>query len=341
MAAARAGEIVAPVDLRYLSKGLPAQNSNNSSRTRIVSFLRGIYESVAETLPDIKDEPGSGVDVTAITLGDPEIEDDPYVKALTDDTILTKQKHQRKRRFNLCLNTSRTKDSEEVRWLPPGHIRDFYEQMCVTESRSIDERPPAFSTFWRVWHEDFSFLKFRPTSSHAMCSTCLRHKLLIRGMSGHMKARVVQIEHYASHLRSQYNDRLRYYDLRGICRLRNLTEVLLIQDGMDQAKFTYPRSDLISESKELAGMPRPRAHITGAVAHGFLVLFTISPADLPKDANTSIETTAHILHLLSKQMSLARVSLTIQADNTSREIKNNIYLRWIASLVSHGALPKD
>ena len=156
-----------------------------------------------------------------------------------------------------------------------------------------------------------------------------------------MKARVVQIEHYASHLRSQYNDRLRYYDLRGICRLRNLTEVLIIQDGMDQAKFTYPRSDLISKSKELAGMPRPRAHITGAVAHGFLVLFTISPADLPKDANTSIETTAHILHLLSKQMSLARVSLTIQADNTSREIKNNIYLRWIASLVSHGALPKD
>ncbi|CAK9094365.1 FO synthase subunit 1, partial [Durusdinium trenchii] len=131
VAAARAGEIVAPVDLRYLSKGLPAQNSNNSSRTRIVSFLRGIYESVAETLPDIKDEPGSGVDVTAITLGDPEIEDDPYVKALTDDTILTKQKHQRKRRFNLCLNTSRTKDSEEVRWLPPGHIRDFYEQMCA------------------------------------------------------------------------------------------------------------------------------------------------------------------------------------------------------------------
>ena len=155
-------------------------------------------------------------------------------------------------------------------------------------------------------------------------------------MCGHLLARKQQVQAYAAHLRAQYQDRLTYWDIRGVSRDRTPFEVCAIIDGMDQGKFAYPRSDLF-RSKDLSGMNRPRAHIAASILHGRMVVFTVSPADLPKDANASIETTAHCIHLLSQMVPVSRMVLSIQSDNTPREVKNNHYLRWLCSLVSHGA----
>ena len=57
--AVRKGQNVPPVDMRYLRKGVPTRGNRGGDdcRGRVVSFLRGIYESVAETLPDgVRDE---------------------------------------------------------------------------------------------------------------------------------------------------------------------------------------------------------------------------------------------------------------------------------------------
>jgi len=331
MAAARNGDIVAPLDTRYLQKGIPkkGEKSTDSSRQRIVTFLRGIYESIAETLPDIRDDTWDGVDTSSTNFELPELVD-PYSEVLG-----RKVKKPRKRKFSLQLNQERRDvDIFEERFLPPGSMKEYHEQMRATELLSQDEKPVAFSTFWRVWTEDFPFLRFRPTSSHAACGTCIRHKLLIRSFNGHLKARRLQVECYSAHLKAQYCDRLQYWELRGTSRLRSGFDVLLILDGMDQAKFSYPRSELF-KSKDLQGMPRARAHICGVVVHGRFILFTISPSTVAKDANSCIEITAHCLHLLSKEMPLNRLTLHIQSDNTSREVKNNHYLRFLASLVSH------
>ena len=107
------------------------------------------------------------------------------------------------------------KDAHEERWLPPGHMRDFWEQMRCVETGGP---PVAFSTFWRVWHSEFPFLRFRPTSSHAQCGVCLKHKLLIKSFSGHILARAQQLENYSTHSRAQCEDRLKYYELRGTSR---------------------------------------------------------------------------------------------------------------------------
>ena len=57
-----------------------------------------------------------------------------------------------------------------------------------------------------------------------------------------MKARQDQMKQYAAHLQSQYNDRLQYWQSRGSSRLRTPYEATIIVDGIDQAKFAYPRS---------------------------------------------------------------------------------------------------
>ena len=51
--AALRGDLCAPADLRYLSK--PMAKTPSTSTSSVVSFLSSLYESVAETLPDIRD----------------------------------------------------------------------------------------------------------------------------------------------------------------------------------------------------------------------------------------------------------------------------------------------
>lgn len=331
MAAARNGETRPPVDMRYL-RGLPSkgEKSEDKSRERVVSFLQQVYESVAETLPDVRDDT---FDSPALVVEVPELADS-YASALHKDDDRPSVKKEKRRKLGIEVNVSR--NNLEIRYLPPGHVRDYWEQMKVTEPRGSAEKPVGFSTFWRVWNQEFQCLKFRAASSHSQCNTCLRHKLLIKSFAGHMTARQDQVRQYAAHLQSQYNDRLEYWQSRGSSRLRTPYEVTIIIDGIDQAKFAYPRSPLFS-SKDLQGLNRPRAHISGCICHGRFVLFTISPAHVPKDANSCIETIAHCLHLLAQETELRHMSVTIQSDNTTREVKNNHFLRFLASLVMHGS----
>ena len=59
-----------------------------------------------------------------------------------------------------------------------------------------------------------------------------------------------------------------------------------------------------------------------------------------KDSNASLETVAYALHLLQTKhnVHLPGCSLSIQADNTCREIKNNPFFRWAALQTSSGNL---
>jgi hypothetical protein len=340
--------VVAPVDLRYLQKGVPKRGSDGADETRgrVVTFLRGIYESVAETLPDVRDEGFDDVDAaTDKVLQLPQADLDPYAQAIADPQIRLrlkpKSKGVRAQRLGLQVNVHRhPENGYEKRWLPPGHIREYYEQFLATEAGSDggQTKSVAFSSFWRIWYQEFgSILQFRPVSNHAMCATCVKHKLLIKGFAGHLKARQCQLDHYIAHLRSQYNDRVVYWDLRAQSRLRNTLEVVIMIDGVDQAKFAYPRGELF-RSKDLASFVRPRAHIAAALMHGRGIVFTVSPADVRKDANASIELIAVCLTQLSKQMDLQKLTLHIQSDNTSREVKNNHCMRFLSSLVCHGPL---
>ena len=142
-------------------KGIPKTGRcGNDSRSQIVSFLSGIYESIAETLPDVRDEAFDPDDVAeaVVSVEVPELMD-PYVKAMESQPKT--EKKPRKRKFSVTLNTSRKElfDGQE-RWLPPGHIRDYYEQFKA--GMGEDQKVPAFSTFWRVWLQGYPFMKFRP-----------------------------------------------------------------------------------------------------------------------------------------------------------------------------------
>ena len=201
--------------------------------------------------------------------------------------------------------------------------------------------------FWasKVWVRDFPFLKFRASSQHALCSVCLRHKYLIKGLGGHLNARRKQTQLLTRHLQSQYSDRMNYWAARATSRLRSPSvpgsssaggpfTVTCILDGMDQSKFNYPRGEFF-RSKELNTMQRPRAHVLGCIVHGWFRLFTISNHNMPKDSTACVEILSHIVTLLRDEgMCVSRAHFHIQADSCVREVKNNIVLRWLCTMVS-------
>ena len=93
---------------------------------------------------------------------------------------------------------------EEPRKMPPGSIYEQWRQ--YKELGGIGAG--GYTLFWSVWTQDFAFLGFRGKRSHAACSFCLRHKLLIRAFSHNAQARLKQRILYDQHLKMQYRDRI-------------------------------------------------------------------------------------------------------------------------------------
>lgn len=177
-------------------------------------------------------------------------------------------------------------------------------------------------------------------SQHAVCNECLRRKMLLRQLGGFVSARHAQQVLYGNHLRFQYRDRLIYWQNRGNSRSGSESMITLICDSMDQSKFYFPRgSQSEFRSKELGPLQRPKCHITCCIAHGFFVLFTVSPGDIRKDSSTMADIIMHSLHLLKKDFNvdLQRQFVSLQTDNTVREFKNNTFMRLLGWLCGHGA----
>lgn len=222
----------------------------------------------------------------------------------------------------------------EPRFLPPGCMKEYWEQFQAHDGQS----PVAFSTFWRVWRTEFGHLRFRRESSHAACSSCLHHRLLLRELSPYVVARKRQAQLYHTHLLAQYRDRQVYWSLRGSSRLRVYGHVVLIQDGMDQAKFMFPRGEAL-QAKDLSTLIRPRLSITGVLAHGWSLLLAVSTPETKKDSSSSAELFCHMLtRLQGLGVRLCDTVIHLFSDNTSRELKNATTVRLMTALTQQGHL---
>ena len=350
--------------MRFLCRPHKAKAGDAGVEAEIISFLQSMYDSVAETLPGVRNSTAEPDDdqVKVSVLAEPMSEhQDEYAALLAAPGNIKPAKTCKPRKFKRSVQIVRS--AMEVRFLPPGHMRDYWLQMNAARD---DLRPISFSQFWRetglqlslmlcsavscvrscpclaaqVWYGKFSHLKFRQESQHAVCHTCLRRKLLIKDLSGHLLARKEQVRRYTEHLRAQYLDRCEYWAARGASRLKNGSVVDCIIDSMDQDKTMLPRASLV-RAKDLATLQRPKLHLTAVVVHGWFVLAVVSDADMPKNSSVMIEIMSHALTILAQNgCRLCDTHVRIQSDNTTREMKNNPFLKWMTSQVISGLVPK-
>lgn len=147
-----------PVDLRYLCKPR-ALEKNHEIRADVVSFLNNLYTSVAETLPDVRDDPLSPEE--DLSLQKPGEEADPYAQKLADVVAGNKdlgraETKKRTKRKGVEINPQRI--NMEKKWLPPGNMRDHWEQYWLVSTLS---KPASFPTFWRdSWILEMAFCEY-------------------------------------------------------------------------------------------------------------------------------------------------------------------------------------
>jgi hypothetical protein len=108
----------------------------------------------------------------------------------------------------------------------------------------------------------------------------------------------------------------------------------VIVDGMDQAKFRVPR--ILVKTHALDKLLRPALHVQGAWCHGFGYHLAVADTDMPKDTNNNVEVIARLLDDVYLRHHGLPLGLHLQQDNTSRECKNSLILRFACKLVGLG-----
>jgi len=134
------------------------------------------------------------------------------------------------------------------------------------------------------------------------------------------------------HLERQHRDRQVYYAARARSRLAATTlgqlEITAILDSMDAAKHAWPRSRSMN-SKVFSSFNRPRLTSTSLLVHGHMVLLALSPSLVTSGSSRTCEILSAGLSKLAAKIDFRSVWLNLQADNSSKEVKNVGALRLV------------
>ena len=275
------GAPLPPLDLRQGRHDKPMTDD-------VLEFLRWMYQSVGETLPDV---PLADVDLPACE----EPEADAILQHYSGDLV-------GQRSFPETRPLQVAEGEANVRHLQPG---TWYELWLLykADRENHGRKAAAFSTFWLAWKSNFShMLVHRRKNSYGKCNICVKYKAVLK-MAYTAEARRWWCEQFSLHLLSQYRDRAVYYHNRELSHLTMQgklvgpeTTCCLIVDAMDQAKFACPRH--LPGAKQLQDCQRPRLHVVGAIMHGVGKFgFFVDPT-VPKDSSLFIEVTIQCLHVM-------------------------------------------
>ena len=198
----------------------------------------------------------------------------------------------------------------------------------------------------KVWQESFcDKLRVRFANHHAKCTQCIKHRLILKKLGNHPPARRAQHEELQRHLRRQHQDRSVYYENRARSRLHatrdlgtlGVFELCGILDSMDSVKYSWPKSAVMN-SKQFSKFHRPKMSCTALILHGHMVLTVLTPGSIPSNSSRTVEVVSHALTLLSrkpqKALDLRQAFFHIQADNASKECKNQCLARHLGMQVA-------
>ena len=143
------GDAKPPVDLRYLKRAESGADHTRECVSKVISFLETIYSSVAENLPDVRDDTwdeGPPEDPHGMSIGL-----EPGKVPIVERQAKVK-KHQRA--VKVCLGRS-VADGMEERYLPAGTMKEYWIQY---RHQSQSEQQASFPTFWRGPFNELTFM---------------------------------------------------------------------------------------------------------------------------------------------------------------------------------------
>jgi hypothetical protein len=107
-------------------------------------------------------------------------------------------------------------------------------------------------------------------------------------------------------------------------------------DGVDQAKFRVPH--VLAKTHAFDKLVCPALHVQGAWCEGFAYHFAVADADMKKDTNNNLEVIARLIDDMYQKYEGLPLAISLIQDNTSRECKNQMMLRFGVKLVALGCV---
>lgn len=223
----------------------------------------------------------------------------------------------------------------------------------------VPELPSAasWSVFYKRWQEKWHLVfEFHHESAHSACDECCRYKQLMKGWLTQLQSDVASavlenMTGYQRHLSAVAADRSFINGLRvavSSCpdvagasgsserSMRPSDYLLVIIDGMDQAKWRLPRFPELRIPKSAAHLQRPTVVVEAVWVVGHRLDFYLLDKDQHHDSNSIQECLAVSLERVAEfyrsQKSLDSMPRTIilVADNTVREAKNQYLFKYWA-----------
>jgi hypothetical protein len=206
------------------------------------------------------------------------------------------------------------------------------------------ERPSAasWSCFYRRWKEHWSLvLEFAHESTHATCDDCCTYKHEMKGWLSMLQSDVSStvLERmlvYQRHLSAVAADRSFVNGLRHMASSMTGAPgdefLLVIIDGMDQAKWRLPRFPELRTPKSAAHLQRPTVVVEAVWVVGHRLDFYLLDKDQRHDSNSIQECIAQSVEKVaasyeSKTSKMPRTIILV-ADNTVREAKNQFLFKY-------------
>ena len=236
--------------------------------------------------------------------------------------------------------------------------------ICVSSESEEDadghiqlDRPSAasWSCFYNRWKTHWSLvLEFGHKSTHATCDECCNYKHEMKGWLNSLQSDVENevfenMVKYQRHLAAVAADRSFINGLRMAASIQQTSStsqtlggeyLLVIVDGMDQAKWRLPRFPELRTPKSAAHLNRPTVVVEAVWVVGHRLDFYLLDKDQHHDSNSIQECIAQSLEKVaasyeSKKSKMPR-SIILVADNTVRESKNQFMFKyWITHIIKN------
>ncbi|CAE7274660.1 unnamed protein product [Symbiodinium sp. CCMP2592] len=198
--------------------------------------------------------------------------------------------------------------------------------------------PPGFSTFVRVYNDSWKdVLRFRQ-KSFTTCEICQQLKASLAEKELSLEKKLGCLLAYRNHLKDQYDDRSRLWELEAMSADPSSNVLLLSVDGMDQAKFAVPRDPQLRCSSALSSAIRPRMMVHACHAHGYTLHIRVADETVKHDSSFVLDLVAETLEKVHdicvdrKQRMPDQIILAV-GDNCVRENKNSFVLSFQSLLV--------
>ena len=230
--------------------------------------------------------------------------------------------------------------------MKPIHLYLELEAWCAVQ----DLPKPSFNTLLRAL-DRCGCIRFRKTAGqHPNCDACMHYKQCLRAPQS-PEQRTQVLEEYCQHILLQWFDRgidSNSTELSRTCRrmldmgamlntmARQSSFWLIRADGVDQAKFRVPRC--ATKTHAFEKLIRPALHVQGAWCEGFGYHFAVADADMKKDTNNNIEVLARLMETLFQRHGALPLAISLIQDNTCRECKNQMILKFGVKLVALNTL---